>query len=204
MTQDYGDDVVVLIKDLVKEQLTEYVGKEVSPKLKAHGERVDNIETTTGRTAFEIFTGNVTAQVSDWKQINGWKDDGIPQDPKWTAFMSEPAPGTGKTYNELLGEHWTNHNVSSTVEIFNLYKNKYKPAGDITPSGAPNANDHIEPDNSGGGGAPKEDPKKKTYSKEVVDAFYNDIGKGRFSGTQKEKEELDIEYNTALVEGRVL
>lgn len=205
LTQDYGDGFTILVKDLIKEQLTEFMGSEVVPKLKAHGERVDNIETTTGRTAGEIFLSSVTTAVPDWKQINGWSSENIPQDPKWTVLMNSVAPGTGETYDSLLKKHWANHNVSAVTEIFNLHKDKHKPAGDVTPPAkVPDANEHIDPDASAGGGAPPEDPKKVTYTKAVVDEFYNSIGKGKFDGTPEEKNKLDNLYSTAIMEGRVL
>jgi hypothetical protein len=204
LTQDYGDGVTTLITDLIEEKLTEFVGNKVDNKLKAHSDRVDAIENVTGRTAGEIFLSSVTAAVPDWKKINGWSTDGIPQDPKWTVFMNSKAPGTGETYDSLLKRHWDTHNVSAVTEIFNIFKDKYKPAGEIPPAGAPDVNAHIDPDTSAGGGTPPADPKKKTYSKAVVDKFYNDIGRGRFDGSQEERDALDAEYTTAMIEGRVL
>lgn len=210
LKKDYGDEVV----DVITHYAKIVADKIVVGKLKEHGDRVTKVEETAGKSVQEIFFSNLLTSVPDWKTINGWKPENIPQDPKWTEFLHQEIPGTMKTYSQVLIEGYQNLNAQAVAKVFNLYKSSIKSKEEDNPSPKvpepsksvmPNINAHIDPGSGGGGGggAPPTDNKKKIYSQKEVDGFYNSISKKTFVGTAEDRARLEDTYSTAIVEGRV-
>lgn len=206
LKEDYGDGIV----DVIRQLATHEANKIVSEQLKEHGVKIDNIATTVGKTKEEIFFDSLSRIVPDWKQLNGWVTEGIPQDVEFGSFLLSRIPGTKLTYDDVLNTNYSQHDVQGVAEIFNLYK-KAKgileaPVVVTEPvvSGVkpPDINNYIDPTASGSGGAPK--PKeKKIYSRETIDTFYSNKTKGKLSLTEAEYDALDNEYQLAMIEGRV-
>jgi hypothetical protein len=208
LKRDYGDSIIgdlkVMVSGVVKDAIAEALGAPTA--------RIAKVEENQGRTDKENFFIRLAQLVPDWKQINGWKEDAIMQDPKWRDFLLQQIPGMSDTYDKVINDHFNKYDADSVAKIFNLYKDS-KPAppasGDTPPAPKPkkpDINKHIDPGSSAGGGTatPSSSGKEKTYTRKEVDDFFNSLRKRTFYGSKEEAEKLKNEYNTAIMEDRVI
>lgn len=174
---------------------------QLQEKLKPYDEQVAQLTQGQQATAEERFFSSLSSLAPDWKTINGWAPDGIPQDPKFTAFLDASVPGTDFTYDDLLLGHYRNGNAQKVKEVFDIFRAQNPAAATATPA-QNEIEKYIDPNTTGKGTAPP-DNNQPTYTQAQVDAFFDSRIKGTFRGTREEAARLENEYTKAITEGRV-
>jgi len=202
LVDDVGKEVADVVKSLIERQ----AGSEgkLQEHLKPYAERIAKVEQAQAQTAGEQFFNTITMGCPDWKQINGWAAENIPQNPAFTAFIEQAIPGTDYTYDDLIQQYQQTGNARKIVEIFNLFKASLpKPAAPAPAQKPADINQYIDPNKTGKGSSLPDSTQPKTYSQAEVNRFYDAVVKGTFKGTLEEKTAMDAEYNKAIIEGRV-
>lgn len=207
LKQDYGDTVVAAIENLATKKAESLVS-ELKEKLTGYEAKLGSLETSATITKEDLFFSDLEKAVPGWKKINGWPDEGIVQDSRFTSFAFTEVPGTDYTYNDVLINAYSKLNANGVAKVFKLFLDSIKtvPAPAVAPVApkGPSLDDLVDPGNSGAGsGTIVTQPKKKTYTRDEVEAFYNDVAKRRYRGTMAERNALDKEYQEAIMEGRV-
>lgn len=182
----------------------------VAGEVKTTKEKAGQLEVAQAQTAEERFFANLDAIAPDWKKINGWESDGLPQDPRFSGFMTQVIPGTASTYQDAMVAHYQNRNAAKVAEIFDLFKKSVgiaeQPKKEDPPEEKkPAANDvekYVEPDKTGKGTTPP------TGQEEIIphaeyDAFIKSVTRGTFRGTREERAKLEARYDKALAENRI-
>lgn len=206
LSDDLGPEMAGIVKNLIEGQaVTE---EKIQQHLQPYEERIKKMEQSQAQTAGEQFFNAITVGCPDWKQINGWAAENIPQHPAFTTFIEQTIPGTDYTYDDLIQHYQQTGNARKIVEIFNLFKASQQSSAPVAAAAspspkAPSVSNYIDPSKTGKGASPPDSAKPKTYSQAEVNRFYDSVVKGTFRGTLEEKTMLDAEYNQAIIEGRV-
>lgn len=207
MRYDHGDDIAdamtqltaplqAMIKALKVELVEAKSAKAAEPPIAAAS---PSAAAPTESQEEKFFT-DLTLAVPDWLDIN----DGSLKT-KWRTFLGTINPATGRIWQTDLDAHHSVWNVGGVADIFNAFKKTLvaaaKPA-DNKPK-LEGLDEHIDPATKSGGNKPPETV--KTYTQAEIDAFDEDIMKGRAQKTMTAAEiqtRLD-EYDRAAREGRV-
>lgn len=169
---------------------------------KAVGEKAGHLEQAQAQTAEARFFASLDSIAPEWKKINGWEEDGIQQDPKFTEFAFKNIPGTDFTYQDALLAYQDARNAAKVAEIFNLFK---KSVGAETPAAEPGGEEMTaEPTRSGGGTPPPAaQTTKKTFTQDEVDRFDSLYHNNKLKGDPGKIEAMWDEIQLAIYEGRV-
>lgn len=183
--------------------------KNVAGEVKTTREKAGQLEVAQAQTAEERFFANLNAISPNWKKINGWSEEGLSQDPRFSGFMGQVIPGTSSTYQDVLNSHYSNRNAVKVAEIFDLFKKSVvigeTPKQDDPPkkqSAAAEMEKYIEPDKTGKGAT------IPTGQEDIIphaeyDTFVNAVTRGTFRGTRDERAKLEARYDKALAENRI-
>lgn len=119
------------------------------------------------------------------------------ENPKFLEFLSDVVPFSGgKTYEQRLHEADAQNDASGVAEIFNAF---------YTPSKS-NGKKHdieeiLEPNKPK---PPKTNiEEKKVYHKAEIKQFDQDVVRGKYTGRDKERTQLEADHTLAILEGRV-
>jgi hypothetical protein len=163
-------------------------------------------ESTQLQNDEERLLSNLNTLVPNWKKINGWPEEGIPQDPRFTAFAFQKIPGTSMTYQNSLVDSYMKRDAASVAEIFTLFEKSVTPPAAIVPQSTDvdtsDVSRYVEPDKTGKG------VKIPTGQEEMIphaeyDAFTESLVKGTFKGTREERLKLEAFYDKAYAENRI-
>lgn len=119
------------------------------------------------------------------------------ENPKFLEFLSNVIPFSGgKTYEQRLHEADAQNDALSVVEIFNAFYAPSKSNGkkndieEILEHGKPKPKSHnVE--------------EKKIYTKAEIKQFNQDVVRGKYTGMDKIRQELEDTYTRAQLEDRV-
>lgn len=206
LVEEVGEKTAKILKPyLDKIASLEATVSGVSGEVKATKEKAVQVEKLQAQTADERFFSTLESTVPDWKKVNGWDKDGIPQDPRFTGFMGQTIPGTAMTYQDALTAHYQTRNAVKVAEIFDLFKKTVgiiEPQKQDKPKPSAEVDKYIEPDKTGKG-ANKPDPGPEIIPHSEYDAFVASLKKGTFKGTREERAKLEAKYDKAIAENRI-
>lgn len=206
LVEEYGDKAAKSIWRMAQKAggiSDDKLVKLVEEKTRPVAEKLESVSKSQAVTAEERFFTNLEAKVPDWKQINGWQNEGLQQDPKFSQFLDERVPFQNYTFNDLLAHSYQQGDVHKVAEIFNTFKGA---AGKVdTPPAVKTSGleQHLEPEKTGKGSPVTTMSNQEIIPKATYEAFYGSITKGTFKGTKEERDKLDAKYEKALLEGRV-
>lgn len=207
LEEEYGPttakSILTIAQSLAQEQIAaaqQQFEAQLQERLQPYDEQVQQLAQTQAQTAQERFFSTLDALVPDWKQINGWRNEGIAQNPAFGAFLNETVPGGDFTFNDLLLQHYKRGNALKVKEVFDIFKSRNTAAPAAPPS--KQVEQYIDPSKTGRGAAPPNN-QPKTYTRAEIDSFYDSRLKGTFRGTREEAQRLEAEYEQAMLEGRV-
>lgn len=152
-------------------------------------------------TAEDRFYEVLGTRHGDWENFNGNPDAGIPQDPRFTKFLLSSAPGTGMTYDDLLGQASSVLDAKRAAEVFDIFKAQHKIEPKKTVKGK---EAFVDVGITGHGAKPPEGKQKeKIYTQAEVDRLWRSMTNNTFKGTRAERQALEEELTSAELSGRV-
>ena len=180
-----------------KQVSPEDIAKVVEEKTKPMSEKLETVEQGT---AEERFFNNLNSKVPDWKKMNGW--EGLPQDPKFTAFLKETVPYQDYTFNDMLNHYYQQGDAAKVAQVFEAFKKTAPPAPEPPP---PNPlEQHLEPTKTNRGTEIPTDKTKPTYTRAEIEEFDKKKRAGMLHGMTKEEIQAKSKlYQDAIFEGRV-
>lgn len=173
---------------------------DVTGQVKATSEKAGHLEAGQTAIATRSYYAALDSLCPEWRKING--DDKTPQDPKYTAFLDKPIPGTDMTYDDAIKAYHERGNAVKVAEIFNLFKASEGAA----PAASDGGKDELIPEpGKTGGGSPPPKPKteKRTYTRAEIDRFDALKKAGKLKATPAQIDAVENDIQDAILEGRV-
>jgi hypothetical protein len=177
VVERFGEDfasAVGAVAARIADSRADTLRKELTPKM-------DQVEQRMAKSARELFMGDLTKLVPNWKQID--IDDGF------TAFLDEVDPMTGYPRRKFFNEADQSNDAARVARFFTTYT-----GGTTAPAGKTRQSSSIEqqlsPDTSRVS-APTP-PGKKVWRRGEIAAFYADARRGRFKPDEYQRIESDI------------
>ncbi len=136
---------------------------------------------------------DLTDSVPNWEKINAH--------PVFIKWLNERDRYSGQTKQNLLNNAFNGNDVSTTVTFFTDFmkekgirnsNSQVRDADEIAPSGS-----------SAGTGGRIVRPGLTTITRAVIDKFYSDRARGRFSGTEEEARKFEARIMQAVRDGKV-
>lgn len=201
MVKDLGEPAVKVIEFLQgKITSLETALTDVTGQVKATSEKAGHLEEGQSVIATRSYYSALDSLCPDWRKING--DSITAQNPKYTAFLDKPIPGTDMTYDDAIKIYHERGNAVKVAEIFNLFKASVPAPA----AGADDGKEEIipEPSKTGGGSTlPKQKTEKRTYTQAEIDRFDTLKKAGKLKATQAQIEAIENDIQDAILEGRV-
>lgn len=195
LADEYGEDFVSDIKELLMEDLKAEINAEIKPVK----DKMEGVTTSQAATAKERFIKDLTEACAEWKDIKS--------DPKFSAFLSGVEPFSGRTRYDLAKEANDSGDGNRVATFYNAFKSSplyKKPAAPPAPP-KKDKEKFLTPNAKGGGSEPEDKPDKKIYSRRDVDEFYRTLPAKRRQNliSEADAKNLDKEYELAELEGRI-
>ena len=203
LKEEFGEKTAKAMISVVKAETSalQKENEELRDLLLKTGERTKAIESGFVKSAEDRYFESLGMKHPDWESINGNEDKGYTQDSRFTKFLSEKVPGTGKSYDALLQEAYDSLDVARTAEIFKIFKDRH-PVVDTAKQ--KDASHYVEPSVTGKGAkTPETKKQKRTYTPEQHHKLMMELQTNSFRGTREEKIALQDELIDAELEGRV-
>lgn len=161
---------------------------------------VGSVRDTQFQTAEDVFWDKVNA-IPDVSKIN--------HDPGFNGWLDQKAPYTHRTRRQVLQEAQERLDAATVVELFNDFTSTAGAViaqGAVPPSGAtpppPKRKPHISPAR-GAGGSSTPSAQGKIWTVKEINAFYQDVQKGKYKGKDKERNQKEQDIWNAQKEGRI-
>jgi hypothetical protein len=203
LKEEFGEKTAKAMISVVRAETSsiQKENAELRELLKQTGERTKAIESGFVKSAEDRYFESLAMKHPDWESLNGNEDRGLSQDTRFTKFLGEKVPGTGKSYNTLLQEAYDALDVSRTAEIFAIFKDRHKVTD---PGKRKSAEDYIDPSITGRGVTPpKSKEEKKIYTQAEHKKLMMQLQTGNFRGTREDRDKLADELIAAELEGRI-
>lgn len=161
------------------------------------------VEQMQAQNNYNAFSHAVEKLAGGFMAANGDPYAGIPGDPAWAAYLSEPVfPGSRQSIGEWLSDNGT---VETTAHHFGLFKKRSQaPARAPTSFDAnrPTREGQVAPEAAKASGATADSAAGKRYDRAEVDRFRSDLRERRIPYDEANQKRLR-EFQIAEMEGRV-
>lgn len=178
-------------------EMMEMVQRYVTGAVNALTDRIGGLEAKlsgvsekTAQSAEQQFYTLLGQLVPDWKQINA--------DERWLAWLGVQDEVYGLPRQAALDNAFKRADASQVAKVFQAFKSSLPVAPPV-----PSLDDQIAPDGAGNPTLPAT-PAKPLLSEKAITAFYNDLGRGKYTGRKAEADAIEAEINAAVAEGRVM
>jgi len=197
---DYGDSIEVMRRVFREETtaLTDKIAELEAQNLSLQASvlpRVEQMATAQATRADQMFWDGLTAQVPGWLQINA--------DPDFQSWLLEVDPMTGRTKQDFLADAQANLDVNRVALFFKTWVGS---TGAATETKSRQSSSELEaqiaPGRSRSGAAPTGGA--KTYTRQDIAKFYDDVRTGKFQGREDERNRLEADIYAAQREGRII
>lgn len=195
--EQYGEELVVAARRWARDELNPVVA-ELQAKL-------DRLESQTTQVSTQSLKGNadnyLDSSTPNWRRLN--------TDAGFIAWVNEFDPFTGQKRLDLMREAYTKGDGPRASAFFSAYEREHtaiegSPTADTqTPTGADaQPLETFAAPGRGrpmGAGAPAQ---KHIWTSADISAFYQDVARGQFRGTEQERLATERDLHAAVAEGR--
>lgn len=203
--EDFGEDFIDVVRRAVKEATNPLEAqikrlKSDNDRLRASlGEVSGSMTQSARRTVYTVLS----ERVPDWEAIN--------KDSRFLSWLGKVDAFAGRKRRDMLGEAFEANDAARVVRFFEAFLNETAsleqgqptdppspraPAADLDSMVAPG-----RPRSSGQAGDAQGD--KKMWSRQEIQQFYADVGKGKYRGRDKERNRIERDIFHAGNEGRI-
>lgn len=153
-------------------------------------QQVQGTHQSVARTAEQVFFDKLAAAVPNWQEIN--EHDGF------LAFLAAPDPIYGRPRQMALDEAQNTGDAQRAAAIFKAFLDTMPKPPAAPPTGSPT------PRSAGSPPPPPPPPGKRTYTQAQVAKFYDEVRRGHYRGNPQEAVRLEVEFDAAMAEGRIV
>lgn len=192
--ENFGSDLVEMVNRVSSAQMAR-ITQAVDGRLATFGQQIAKLYEQIGgttqhvaQTAEQMFFDKLEKLVPDWEAINA--------DQRFLAWLAEVDPVYGLPRQAALKRAQETLDAGRAAAVFAAFTGPRQQAPkashldkQISPKGAATA-------------APAPSQKKVVSSAEIT-KFYDDVRRGAYRGREQLAAQMEIEFNTALAEGRV-
>jgi hypothetical protein len=180
------------INFLFEQRATELIAAKIDPKLKETDTKINNLEDTTVKGAYNVFSKTLSDAVPNWKVLN--------EDPGFLKWLEDVEPYSGLRKADLIVMAHDNLDASRVSQFFLDY---IKSTGKTPAPPAPDPAKFVAPPKPSGGGEPQLPNEKDFVTTQEISAFYNDVAMGRYKGREDERAKYEAKINNALATGKI-
>lgn len=191
----FGEDLVEMVNRYVTQALgamrSEFgqYASELDGRVAKLEQIVTGVSSKTAHSLEQMFYGELAKAHPDWEQVN--------ESDAWRSWLTVRDDVTGISGQEALDDAYAKLDHRRVIAIFTKFKaSQPKPQtldSQLAPSTVP-----------AGASVPTGAQPPKLISQKAVQAFYNDLAKGRYKGREAEAQRLEAEINQAAREGRIV
>lgn len=196
--ETFGQDLVEMVQRQV-EGMISGAAKQFDERLNAFEQKLTGTTKAVAQTAEEIFLSRLKEQVPNYVEINGDQD--------FLTWLAEIDDVYGLPRQSALTNAADALDADRVAKVFKAFLATKTPAPAPAPAAAPartSASDlerQITP--STVATAPAASAQPESYSVKDVNAFYDDVRKGKYRGREQLAAEIEVRINRALAEGRI-
>lgn len=197
IAETYGEELARDFLELAKATSATAAKESLQPMEK----ELEQIKTTSSRTAQQSFEDALTSRVSNWRQVYA--------DPAFADFLrTNIEPFTGATYEVLFSVANQNWDLERIAHFFSKFIELKQPPtqNPETPQIKPQVPEHlITPARRGGGVQTQmENAKGQIYTRQQINDFYKEVLDGKYRGQDAKIRQTKAEFHKAAMEGRVV
>lgn len=203
--EDYGPDMIDLIKRAAAEQNSELLRK-VESLEQQNLQLSQSVGTFNAKSEADLrqrVFDSLARDIPDWQQIN--------IEPEFLEWLAEQDILAGDTRQNLLNQAFELNDAPRVVGFFKKYvadRNVVTGQGNQTDTPSPTVNlDTLvapgKPQQAGQAAPSEDDAASEIWTNAEIQAFYTDVQKGKFKDNPKEKDALERRIHRAINEGRV-
>lgn len=183
--ETFGADLIAMVQRYAEGQ---QAGTEA--RLVALEQKVGVVAEQATGNAKRSFFQELERLVPDYRGINA--------DDRWLAWLGEQDAMFGFTRQAALDDAQAKGDVARLAGFFTAFKNSLPaaPEPDVA------LTHQITPTGAGSPPPPRDLPKPRIAQKAITD-FYNDVAKGKYAGREDVMNQLELQINLAVAEGRV-
>jgi hypothetical protein len=183
--ETFGADLIEMVKRYAEGQQAQ-----VNARLDALEQKVSGVASAAVRSAKQVFFDKLRQLVPDMEAINA--------DERWLVWLGELDAAFGLPRQAALDDAQEKLDAPRVAGMFAAFR-KALPV----PPPPPSLEDQIAP-HTAGTPLPVPDAPKQLIGTKAIDAFYNDVGRGRYVGREAEMTRIEANINLAIAEGRVV
>lgn len=158
--------------------------------------RVEQVAQKQAQSSEQSFWSDLSAKVPNWRDINA--------DQNFLDWLMEVDPLTGTTRQSYLEDAQRNMDAYRVANFFNTWQGTVGQQVAQSPRGAASELDkQVAPGRSRNGGAPAVQ-QAKTYSREDITKFFDDVRKGVYRGKETERDRIERDIFAAQRENRIV
>ena len=182
----FGADLIAMVQRYAEAQQAA-----VDARLIALEQKVGMVAEQATGNAKRSFFQELERAVPDYRDINA--------DDRWLAWLGEQDSMFGFTRQAALDDAQAKGDVARLAGFFSAFKNSLPAAP------APDASLSQQVVPSGvGSPTPLREPAKPRISQKAITDFYNDVSRGKYAGRDDVMNQLEMQINLAVAEGRVI
>ena len=173
------------------------IERKFESKLKPVETGIETIKTGQAVTARQRYTEGLDNLVPNWRQYD--------RDPAFNKWLDNNfLQYTGQSFGQILTEADANMNVPVIAKIILDYEKNITPQKNISDdTRQKELEKQLTPAKAGGSGRIPKGNEVETYSKKVIDKFYQDWQSQKLKMSIPDRMKMDEVYTRAIIEGRL-
>jgi hypothetical protein len=193
----FGSDLIDVIDRKAREVAQSMVNSRTA-ELEVENRKLT--EQLTGVTERQVSSERRTYFMELAKQVPDYEVLNVDQG--FIGWLAEVDPLSGLTRQDYLTTAWNMFDANRTASLFNAYKQKSAPP-QPAPSQRQQLQRQVAPDTSKAASSTPNSEAVKVWSRDEIDQFYRDAGRGAYRGREADRARIEAEIDQAVAEGRV-
>lgn len=194
---DFGSEMVAMVQRVTGSVVAELAGR-FDAELRAIREQIGTVDGRQKLTAQQQFDKDLDALVADWREVD--------TEAEWLEWLAQPDTLSGQVRQTLLNVAAESLDAKRVAAVFNAYKATKPAPAAPTPPPAPRTTDpalakQVAPSRASAP-TPPSAPEASIWTDAAIQAFYDDVRKGKFKGREDEYNRIDADLTAAIAEGR--
>ena len=197
--EDYGADMIDVIKRAAKEELQPIIDK-LQKENEQLREALNGVSSTVTETAREALFRIMDSELPNWSEVN--------HDPGFLAWLEDVDPFSGQKRKAMLTQAFESNDASRVLTFFKSYIQE-NAAVQPTTTTKPEDTTKVDlvsmaaPGKPHGGTHSSAQGDKRVYSQKEIAKFYRDVQLGLYKDREAERIAIERDILAAPSEGRI-
>jgi hypothetical protein len=180
------------INFLAEQKATQLIKDTVDTRIKETDTKINNLETTTHKTAAGTFYSVLKDKVANWMVIN--------EDSSFLTWLDSVEPYSGMKKADLISLAYDNMDAERVATFFTDYLKSKGVAPAVMPTNDPSK--FVAPPKPSGA-EPQPSNDRDFITTNEISQFYNDVALGKYKGRDDERKTNEAKINNALATGKI-